>query len=97
MCLDQSPDGLDGRGQNADLTDNNEANALSAFLDEEERMCGPQERLREGLAILKAIEAGDLLAATPPNPADRERHQAAVLLLAVLEQVLQNALGGCER
>jgi hypothetical protein len=42
-------------------------------------------RLRRMASILKAIEAGELLAALPPCPLAQENHMVALDLLATLE------------
>jgi hypothetical protein len=48
--------------------------------------------VRQWLAIVQAINAGELLAALPESPYDRQRHQTAVTLLESLEEQLQEAL-----
>jgi len=54
--------------------------------------CIAAQRLREALAIIDAINAGELLAALPTSSSDRHRHQAAVTLLDLLERTLRAAL-----
>lgn len=49
-------------------------------------------RLREMEALLLAIEDGELLAATPISAAARDRHEAAVALLAILRRELRATL-----
>jgi hypothetical protein len=46
-------------------------------------------RLREALAILEAIEAGELLSELPPGQDAARRHQRAVSLLAILRRDLE--------
>jgi len=46
-------------------------------------------RLSEALAILEAIDRGDLLAELPAGAEAAERHQCAVSLLAVLRRELE--------
>jgi hypothetical protein len=54
--------------------------------------CVSAKHLREALAIIDAINAGELLAALPASADDRHRHQTAVSLLGLLERTLRNAL-----
>jgi hypothetical protein len=49
-------------------------------------------RLAEVQSLLAAIEAGELLAALPPDPCDRTRHNVGVCLLAVLQRELAGAM-----
>ena len=49
-------------------------------------------RLAEILALLAAIDAGELLAETPPSAHGRERHQVAVSLLALAEREARTLL-----
>jgi hypothetical protein len=51
-------------------------------------------RLTEALAILDAIDRGDLLAALPAAPDAAGRHQCAVSLLSVLRRELDTLV--CE-
>ena len=52
-----------------------------------EQLCG---RLQEALAILEAIDAGDLLSATPSGAENVRRHQCGISLLAVLRRELED-------
>jgi hypothetical protein len=54
--------------------------------------CVSAKHIREALAIIDAINAGELLAALPASVDDRHRHQTAVSLLGLLERALRNAL-----
>ena len=54
--------------------------------------CVSAKHIREALAIIDAINAGELLAALPASVNDRHRHQTAVSLLGLLEKTLRNAL-----
>jgi len=54
--------------------------------------CVSAKHIREALAIIDAINAGELLAALPASVDDRHRHQTAVSLLGLLERTLRNAL-----
>lgn len=45
-------------------------------------------RLHEAIAVLDAIDLGDMLGALPEDPADANAHQRAVSLLAVLRRDL---------
>lgn len=54
--------------------------------------CVSAKHVREALAILDAINAGELLAALPASEAERHRHQTAVSLLGLLERALRDAL-----
>jgi hypothetical protein len=54
--------------------------------------CISAKHIREALAIIDAINAGELLAAMPASVNDRHRHQTAVSLLGLLERTLRNAL-----
>ena len=45
-------------------------------------------RLHEAIAVLEAIEQGDMLAELPQDPYARDGHQRAVSLLAVLRREL---------
>ncbi|MGC9953053.1 MAG: hypothetical protein ABSD21_02090 [Rhizomicrobium sp.] len=54
--------------------------------------CVSAKHLREALAIIDAINAGELLAALPASANDCHRHQTAVSLLALLERALRAAL-----
>jgi hypothetical protein len=56
--------------------------------------CVSAKHIREALAIIDAINAGELLAALPASVDDRHRHQTAVSLLGLLEKTLHNALSG---
>jgi hypothetical protein len=46
----------------------------------------------EALAIIDAINAGELLSALPASVDERHRHQTAVSLLGLLERTLRNAM-----
>jgi hypothetical protein len=48
--------------------------------------------INEALAIIDAINTGELLAALPASVDERHRHQTAVSLLGLLERTLRNAL-----
>ena len=54
--------------------------------------CVSAKHIREALAIIDAINAGELLAALPALVDDRHRHQTAVSLLDLLERTLRQAL-----
>jgi hypothetical protein len=54
--------------------------------------CVSAKHLREALAIIDAINAGELLAALPASTNERHRHQTAVSLLGLLERTLRAAL-----
>ena len=54
--------------------------------------CITARRIREALAIVDAINAGELLAALPASAPDCHRHQTAVSLLGILEKSLREAL-----
>ncbi len=54
--------------------------------------CVSARRIREALAIINSINAGELLAAMPASAGDRHRHQTAVSLLGLLERTLSGAL-----
>ncbi len=54
--------------------------------------CVLTKHLHEALAILDAINAGELLAAVPVSADDRHRHQTALTLLDLLERTLRQAL-----
>ena len=45
-------------------------------------------RLHEAVAVLEAIELSDMLGALPEDPAERDAHQRAVSLLAILRRDL---------
>lgn len=55
------------------------------------------EGLTESLALLQAIDLGELLSAAPPAPADRRRHETAVGLLSIQDRLLQDLLLRCQR
>jgi len=55
--------------------------------------CVAAKHLHEALAIIDAINAGELLAALPASTSDRHRHEVAVALLGLLERTLHAALG----
>jgi hypothetical protein len=55
------------------------------------------ERLVESLALLQAIDLGELLSAAPAAPADRRRHETAVGLLSIQDRLLQDLLVRCQR
>ncbi len=50
-------------------------------------------RLHEALAILEAIDAGELLAELPGDRVAARRHQCAVSLLTVLRRELEGIAG----
>jgi hypothetical protein len=50
------------------------------------------KHFHEALAIIDAINAGELFAALPASENDRHRHQTAVSLLGLLEKTLRQAL-----
>ena len=54
--------------------------------------CASAKHIREALAIIDAVNAGELLAALPASADDRHRHQTAVSLLGLLERTLRDAL-----
>ena len=54
--------------------------------------CIPARQIREALAIIDAINAGELLTALPASVNDYHRHQTAVSLLDLLEKTLRQAL-----
>jgi hypothetical protein len=47
--------------------------------------------LREALAVLDAINYGELFAALPDNPSDRVRHQTGIVLLELLRDRLKRS------
>jgi hypothetical protein len=49
-------------------------------------------RLRDALGVLEAIEAGELVAGSPPHPGDRRRHDAGLAALSMLERDLGRLL-----
>jgi len=51
-----------------------------------------QDRLQECLAILSAISMGELLVATPSDPAAYERHVTAVSMISAVQVLLKDAL-----
>ena len=53
--------------------------------------------LVQALALLDAINMGELLSALPEADDDRERHQAGVNLLGILEAQLKARLAGVRR
>jgi hypothetical protein len=53
--------------------------------------------LLQALALLDAISMGELLSALPEADDDRERHQAGVNLLGILEAQLKARLAGVRR
>lgn len=55
------------------------------------------EGLAESLALLQAIDLGELLSAVPPAAADRRRHETAVGLLSIQDRLLQDLLLRCQR
>jgi hypothetical protein len=55
------------------------------------------EGLTESLALLQAIDLGELLSAAPPGSADRRRHETAVGLLSIQDRLLQELLARCHR
>ncbi|MDQ0464223.1 hypothetical protein QO010_002004 [Caulobacter ginsengisoli] len=55
------------------------------------------EGLIESLALIQAIDLGELLSAAPPAPADRKRHETAVGLLSIQDRLLQELLVRCQR
>lgn len=67
------------------------ATSDSEFLtyDEEEKGW-----LQQALAVLEAINQGELLSALPEEADDRERHQTGVTLLGVLEMQIRARLQG---
>ncbi|MBU6296796.1 MAG: hypothetical protein KGJ79_08845 [Alphaproteobacteria bacterium] len=54
--------------------------------------CVSAKHIREALAIIDAINAGELLAALPASASERHRHQTAVSLLSIVERTLRDAL-----
>ncbi|MDE2498682.1 MAG: hypothetical protein KGL56_00710 [Alphaproteobacteria bacterium] len=54
--------------------------------------CASAKHIREALAIIDAINAGELLAALPASANERHRHQTAVSLLGIVERTLRDAL-----
>jgi len=54
--------------------------------------CGAIERIREGIAILHAIDQGGLLEELPEDAGAQTRHEAAVTMLGILEERLRQAL-----
>lgn len=56
-----------------------------------------ESRIRESLALLAAIEMGELLAAAPAAPGDRKRHTAAVWLLDIVQERLEHGLSILKR
>jgi hypothetical protein len=50
-------------------------------------------RLTEALALLDAIDEGDMLARLPAEPEAARRHQRAVSMLAVLRRELETVTG----
>lgn len=57
---------------------------------------GETGALREALALLDAINFGELFAALPTNPGDRVRHQTGIELLEMLRARLKASLSGFE-
>lgn len=55
------------------------------------------EGLTESLALLQAIDLGELLGAVPAGAADRRRHETAVGLLSIQDRLLQDLLLRCQR
>lgn len=55
------------------------------------------EGLTESLALLQAIDLGELLSAVPASAADRRRHETAVGLLSIQDRLLQDLLVRCQR
>jgi hypothetical protein len=55
------------------------------------------EGLGESLALLQAIDLGELLSAVPAGAADRRRHETAVGLLSIQDRLLQDLLVRCQR
>lgn len=55
------------------------------------------EGLVESLALLQAIDLGELLSAVPSGGADRRRHETAVGLLSIQDRLLQDLLVRCQR
>jgi hypothetical protein len=51
-----------------------------------------QQTVRECLAMIQAISAGEFLSALPSCPLDSHRHQIAVALLDIVERRLHGAL-----
>ena len=68
--------------------------AARPWLEEQEQISG---RLAELLALLTAINAGELLGELPQEPSARVRHNAGVSLLAVLERELTALVAEVER
>ncbi|MGA7675389.1 MAG: hypothetical protein WCA78_10145 [Rhizomicrobium sp.] len=54
--------------------------------------CVSAKHIHEALAIIDAINAGELLAALPASANECHRHQTAVSLLGLLEKMLRQAL-----
>ncbi len=48
--------------------------------------------LREAVAVLDAINYGELFAALPDTPADRVRHQTGIVLLEMLRDRLKRTV-----
>lgn len=73
------------------------SNSTAPRLEVQLGLSEAETRIRESLALLAAIEMGELLAATPAAPADRKRHTAAVWLLDILQDRLEHALDTLKR
>lgn len=67
---------------------------LALIQDEVARLA---EGLTESLALLQAIDLGELLGAVPAAAADRRRHETAVGLLSIQDRLLQDLLRRCQR
>jgi hypothetical protein len=55
-----------------------------------------EQAVRSTLAVLTAIEIGGLLSALPASPADADRHNTALELLAILQDRLVAMAGGAQ-
>jgi hypothetical protein len=80
------------------------AGALPAVVDPgpdlalvQEQVTQIAEGLVESLALLQAIDLGELLSAAPQAAADRRRHETAVGLLSIQDRLLQDLLSRCQR
>jgi hypothetical protein len=55
------------------------------------------EGVAESLALLHAIDLGELLSAVPGGASDRKRHETAVGLLSIQDRLLKELLLRCQR
>lgn len=75
---------------------------LSNFAGPGAEACSPvreatETRIHESLALLDAIDMGELLSALPPDRGDQKRHAVALWLLDIVHERLERVLDDLKR